>query len=613
MSPPVPEQKPQLQQPQSQQPQQQSSADSSSGSASNDSKSVTPAPSAASNTSQSSAPSTSNDDNLICRWNACNQKFPAPEALYEHICERHVGRKSTNNLNLTCQWNSCRTTTVKRDHITSHIRVHVPLKPHKCEFCGKSFKRPQDLKKHVKTHADDSVLVRPSQDPQGGLNYRPQPPKGPSSYYDHTGQMRTNAAAFAHQAGHPTGGYYAPQPSTNYGLYFNQPPINNARTEHLGYSASSGYDRKRTYDMVDDFFGNAKRRQIDPSSYAQIGRSLMPLHGNISVPNGPMAATEQYMPQPAPAPVHAGPTPSQNPLAQQYYLPMPSARTQKDLVHIDNILGQMQDTIYENASHATAGVHIHHSEGGYNGYRNTPSPPTSHRSPGGMHVTTDGYQPVSAASMASPLTAISSTGTPAVTPPSSSMSYTSGHSPSPSSSAMSPQSRHGSTASVMYPNLPTSLPAVNQGFGHSATTTLGPSFDGSERRRYSGGMLQRARGGPLPLPHEDSTSGASTPKASESALSVGSPSSESDVSDATREREEQYDRWLENMRVIETLREYVRGRLERKEFVEDGEARRPSNADAMDVDPKSPQPPARELGTPREGSSLYPILRMPGA
>ncbi|KAF5977832.1 pH-response transcription factor pacC/RIM101 [Fusarium bulbicola] len=641
MSPPTPEQKPQLQQQQQQQQQQGStSGDSSSGSA-NDSKSVTPAPSATSNTSQSStAPSTSSDDNLICRWNACNQKFPAPEALYEHICERHVGRKSTNNLNLTCQWNSCRTTTVKRDHITSHIRVHVPLKPHKCEFCGKSFKRPQDLKKHVKTHADDSVLVRPSQDPQGGLNYRPQPPKGmshfdssprlwssgfpsleanpppgPSSYYDHTGQMRTNAAAFAHQAGHPNGGYYAPQPSTNYGLYFNQPPINNARTEHLGYSAAAGgYDRKRTYDMVDDFFGSAKRRQIDPSSYAQIGRSLMPLHGNLSVPNGPMTATEQYMPQPAPAPVHAGPTPSQNPLAQQYYLPMPSARTQKDLIHIDTILGQMQDTIYENANHATAGVHIHHAENGFNGYRNTPSPPTSHRSPTGMHVGADGYQPVSAASMASPLTAISSTGTPAVTPPSSSMSYTSGHSPSPSSSAMSPQSRHGSTASVMYPTLPTSLPAVSQGFGHSATTTLGPSFDGSERRRYSGGMLQRARAGPLPLPlpHED-TSGASTPKASESALSVGSPSSESDVSDATREREEQYDRWLENMRVIETLREYVRGRLERKEFVEDIESRRSSHSDAMDVDPKSPQAPPRELGTPREGSSLYPILRMPGA
>ena len=55
---------------------------------------------------------------------------------------------------------------MKRDHITSHIRVHVPLKPHKCDFCGKSFKRPQDLKKHVKTHADDSVLGSPA----GGQN-----------------------------------------------------------------------------------------------------------------------------------------------------------------------------------------------------------------------------------------------------------------------------------------------------------------------------------------------------------------------------------------------------------------------------------------------------------
>lgn len=91
------------------------------------------------------------------------------------MCERHVGRKSTNNLNLTCGWSNCRTTTVKRDHITSHIRVHVPLKPHKCDFCGKAFKRPQDLKKHVKTHADDSVLMR---SPEPGAGQRQQPPTG---------------------------------------------------------------------------------------------------------------------------------------------------------------------------------------------------------------------------------------------------------------------------------------------------------------------------------------------------------------------------------------------------------------------------------------------------
>ncbi|KFA55859.1 hypothetical protein S40293_01956 [Stachybotrys chartarum IBT 40293] len=600
-------------------------ASSGSSNNSNDSKSTTPAPSSTTSNASATASGSSasaEESTLTCRWNACNQKFNSPETLYEHICERHVGRKSTNNLNLTCQWNSCRTTTVKRDHITSHIRVHVPLKPHKCEFCGKSFKRPQDLKKHVKTHADDSVLARPVADPQGGMNYRPQPPKGPSSFYDHNGQMRPNPAAFAHQ-GHP--GYYshAPQPSTNYGLYFNQPTMN-TRSEHMGYSAAppGPYDRKRTYDMVDDFFANAKRRQIDPSSYSQIGRSLLPLHGSLSVSQGggAMAATEHYMPQQAaPAMVHhGGSTPGQNPLAQQYYLPMPNARTQKDLLQLDTLLGQMQETIYDNANHATAPVHVHGSENAF-GYRGSPSPTVLQRGPtGGVPISAEHYHAVSAASMASPLTAISSTGTPAVTPPSSAVSYTSGHSPSPSSSGLSPQSRHSSMASsVMYPSLPTSLPAVSQAFGQSATTTLGPSFDSNERRRYSGSMLQRGRAAPLPRPHED-TSGTATPKTSESALSIGSPSSESDASDASRERDEQYDRWLENMRVIETLREYVRGRLSRREFEQEREQEQQRQeqrrySEQMDVDVKSPKSVTREINHPKEGSSLYPILRLPGS
>ncbi|KND95068.1 pH-response transcription factor [Tolypocladium ophioglossoides CBS 100239] len=602
---------------------QASSASSNDSSRGHDSRSNTPAPSSAtSSTSQQTAGSP--DDNLTCRWNSCNQKFASPETLYEHICERHVGRKSTNNLNLTCHWNSCRTTTVKRDHITSHIRVHVPLKPHKCEFCGKSFKRPQDLKKHVKTHADDSVLVRPGQDQHGGLNYRTQAAKGPS-YYDHNGQIRGSVGGFSHQPGH-NGAYYAPQPSTNYALYFSQPPLNTPRSEHVGYgtAAAGGYDRKRaydrTYDAMDDFFAHAKRRQIDPSSYAQIGRSLLPLHNSLALPNGPMAATEQYMSQPAPAPnmVHSGPAPTTNPLTQQYYLPhMPHARTQKDLIQLDNLLGQMQDTIYDNANHATAGVHIHGGGEGGNlgGFRHSPSPSLLQRSPGGMPV--DGYHPISAANMASPLTAISSTGTPAVTPPSSSMSYTSGHSPSPSaSSALSPQSRHSSTASsAMYPALPTTLPTVTQGFGQSTTATLGPSFDSNERRRYSGGMLQRARAAPPPPPRSVEDSGKTTPKAGESALLVGSPSSESD-SDSTKEREEQYDRWLENMRVIESLRDYVRRRLDRKEYVEDCDNadKDRKESDAMDIDVKSPRSPAKQPLSPKEGvSSLYPVLPVPGS
>jgi len=73
-----------------------------------------------------------------------------PETLYGHLCNDHIGRKSTNNLCLTCKWKDCGTVCAKRDHITKpplgvclcdayrasdihHTIVHTPLKPHVCE------------------------------------------------------------------------------------------------------------------------------------------------------------------------------------------------------------------------------------------------------------------------------------------------------------------------------------------------------------------------------------------------------------------------------------------------------------------------------------------------
>ncbi|ORX90988.1 hypothetical protein K493DRAFT_155591, partial [Basidiobolus meristosporus CBS 931.73] len=69
-----------------------------------------------------------------------------------HLTNDHVGRKSTSNLCLQCRWEGCQVTTLKRDHITSHLKVHVPLKPFSCQYCAKTFKRRQDIRKHEKTH-----------------------------------------------------------------------------------------------------------------------------------------------------------------------------------------------------------------------------------------------------------------------------------------------------------------------------------------------------------------------------------------------------------------------------------------------------------------------------
>jgi hypothetical protein len=68
-----------------------------------------------------------------CRWRHCTKTFTGPEQLYQHLCDDHVGRHARGNLCLECRWEDCQTVTNKRDHITSHLRVHVPLTPLRCD------------------------------------------------------------------------------------------------------------------------------------------------------------------------------------------------------------------------------------------------------------------------------------------------------------------------------------------------------------------------------------------------------------------------------------------------------------------------------------------------
>ena len=74
---------------------------------------------------ESQASSSSSSDAATafkCQWEQCTRAFSDPETLYNHLCNDHIGRKSTNNLCLTCKWKDCTVTCAKRDHITSHMR-----------------------------------------------------------------------------------------------------------------------------------------------------------------------------------------------------------------------------------------------------------------------------------------------------------------------------------------------------------------------------------------------------------------------------------------------------------------------------------------------------------
>ena len=533
----------------------------------------------------------------------------------DHVCERHVGRKSTNNLNLTCQWGACRTTTVKRDHITSHIRVHVPLKPHKCDFCGKAFKRPQDLKKHVKTHADDSVLMnspssgnnRTSMGGGGGMGQqngkREYPDTYPTSrigwsdiraasgYYpaQHDGGMNPYPAYQPAMGGNANGAYptaangqYAGYGSVNY-------PANTAMAD-----IQSMDTRRRAIEALNDFLGDIKRRAIDPSSYYDVGSRLqsnaLPLpvgsgyntgyNNQSSYGPGYQAAATLFDNFSAGGNMSGGGGVAQL-AAHGYQLPLPNARTKNDLHDIDRFLEQLQATVYETSNHTAAagiqqpGVHaMHTGEYGFgnshNQYRSSNSPPSYNNSGSMSGVSMSGVSAMQGMTS-------SSIDTPALTPAASVSSYTSsGHSP------MSSHSRSSLASNQMYPNLPAVTGMSDLGAGYPTTTSapasgLASGFDSIDGgRRYSGGRLQRQAPSQESADTEmvDAEDGARTPKASEKRAtgknssidpalrgedeksSSGSVSSPTETTDDKRQEE-----WVENIRVIEALKKWVSQRL----------------------------------------------------
>ncbi|EPS42864.1 hypothetical protein H072_3224 [Dactylellina haptotyla CBS 200.50] len=401
--------------------------------------------------------------NLICQWGTCREIFENPDELYTHLCDVHVGRKSTNNLCLQCHWGTCRTTTVKRDHITSHIRVHVPLKPHKCEICNKSFKRPQDLKKHIKTHADDSVLLRSPEPSTGGRRDRPlqQPPHYaavPQQY------VQTSVAP-----AYGLNGYY-PQPTA----YATPASAGFYPSGGHTHDALHGLPRKRAaFDAeMSQFVDDVKRQKYGPSYTPEVAHRLASLHSLASSVAIESAATSAHPLDYHPAPLAAVSTGHGPHFHYQLPTPGPMVHTmhkKADLLEADHFLTQLSSSLYESpAAAAASGISqpgVHYTATGVSHYNRTPSlpPPSPHTSSG--HPTPSVHQ---------------NSPTPVLTPPTSYTSH-------------SPASTHMSSLStgVSYPNLPAhtttadSLPSVT-------ASTLAASFDADQRRRYSVGVLQKA-------------------------------------------------------------------------------------------------------------------------
>ncbi|TBU49317.1 hypothetical protein BD309DRAFT_986623 [Dichomitus squalens] len=248
-------------------------------------------PSSNSGLSSSSAAS---DDSAghQCQWVGCDKALPDPESLYNHLCNDHIGRKSTGNLCLTCKWKDCGTTCAKRDHITSHLRVHTPLKPHVCDICKKPFKRPQDLKKHEKIHTEEhhaqhkhSKAITVS-DPTYSSRVRGEGDK-PHSIAPPAGQHHGSAARAKSSSvplsdsssGADFGVLPTPSPELDYArevaaahgrnhMYRvqSQLPTWEVLAEDVQNRSAPVSGSKRSYDYtVDEFFADVKKRRVTPA------------------------------------------------------------------------------------------------------------------------------------------------------------------------------------------------------------------------------------------------------------------------------------------------------------------------------------------------------------
>ncbi|KAI0828935.1 hypothetical protein BC628DRAFT_1315893 [Trametes gibbosa] len=243
-----------------------------------------------------SAPTTTSTDDSApghgCQWVGCDKVLSDPESLYNHLCNDHIGRKSTGNLCLTCKWKDCGTTCAKRDHITSHLRVHTPLKPHVCEICKKPFKRPQDLKKHEKIHTEEHhaqhkhskaiTVTDPaySQRIRGSEGDKARP-MAPSSAQHQTpvARAKSTSAPLSDSSSGDFGVLPTPSPELDYAheaavahsrnqLYRIQPPLPTWEVlpEDVQGRSVPVSGAKRSYDYsVDDFFADVKKRRVTPA------------------------------------------------------------------------------------------------------------------------------------------------------------------------------------------------------------------------------------------------------------------------------------------------------------------------------------------------------------
>jgi hypothetical protein len=391
---------------------------------------------------------------------------------------------------------------------------------------------------------------------------------------------------------------------------------------HQAYAMQTQSRKRPMATELNSFFGDVKRRHINPNQYQDLGSRF----GDVSTMNfGGMGGYDGMMDGGGLAYQTAHHPP-------QFAAPFPELRTKNDLLSLESFLDQLSHTVYDHNEHTMLGPQslapiTHHPTT----YRTSHSPPQ-------MAAPVSYNTSISSASGTPFSNSILSTTddhTPALTP----SSYQASASPTSSANHASPPSRSVASAAA-YPSLP-AFSTFDQNNANGVMTGTVPvsgiaaSYDEHDDRlrRYSGGYLQRAA-------RPDQKSSATSPTSSNDGDRRESTSSElvkgfkrnllsspqhqniklpgveeitrtssSHGSDTESNHEDNGEALEKTRKVIQMLREYIKSRIERQEWEDEGDAT-PTKHDPMEDVQEVKSENERDSQERIEPSLRYPTLNV---
>lgn len=111
----------------------------------------------------------SDSKKISCHEPNCSKRFSRSQDLQVHVNKHHLKMIKP----YVC--NQCPKSFKRPDQLKRHEKIHTGEKPHSCRVCGRGFARTDHRNMHENKHSDDEKLQSMKHPRQAALHHQPRP------------------------------------------------------------------------------------------------------------------------------------------------------------------------------------------------------------------------------------------------------------------------------------------------------------------------------------------------------------------------------------------------------------------------------------------------------